>query len=51
MKKEQSFIKKGKPPFHCKIVFDMPVNTNRLTIEFEKRVESVPVSVFGISCF
>lgn len=33
------------------VTFETPLKTNRLTFEFEKRVESVPVSVFGISCF
>jgi hypothetical protein len=33
------------------VTFETPLKTNRLTFEFEKRVESVPVSLFGISCF
>lgn len=33
------------------VVFETPLTTNRLTFEFDKRVESVPVSVFGLSCF
>jgi hypothetical protein len=31
--------------------FTEPVRTRKLTFEFEKRVESVPLSVFGISCY
>lgn len=34
-----------------KVRFQEPINTNRLTFEFERRVESVPLSVFGISCY
>ena len=34
-----------------KIRFHVPVETAKLTFEFEKRVESVPLSVFGISCY
>jgi len=34
-----------------KVRFQEPVITSRFTFEFEKRVESVPLSVFGISCY
>lgn len=34
-----------------KVRFQEPVTTSSLTFEFEKRVETVPLSVFGISCF
>ncbi|HSF55043.1 MAG TPA: FAD-dependent oxidoreductase, partial [Algoriphagus sp.] len=34
-----------------KIRFPEPLSTNKLTIEFGKRVENVPLSVFGISCY
>ena len=34
-----------------KIKLKEPVTTRKLTFEFEKRVENVPVSVFGICCY
>ncbi|MCL6260842.1 FAD-dependent oxidoreductase [Aquiflexum sp. TKW24L] len=34
-----------------KVQFPSPISTQKLTFEFEKRVESVPLSVFGISCY
>lgn len=33
------------------IRFSEPLTTSRMTIEFEKRIQHVPVSVFGIYCF
>ncbi|REG78252.1 FAD-dependent oxidoreductase [Algoriphagus antarcticus] len=49
----------GKVIFHQKenhqtiqeVKFQAPVRTQKLTFEFEKRVESVPLSVFGIVCY
>jgi hypothetical protein len=49
----------GKVIFHKKdnhqsiqeVRFPSPISTKKLTFEFEKRVESVPLSVFGISCY
>lgn len=34
-----------------KVRFQEPVTTTSLTIEFEKRVENVPLSVFGVTCY
>lgn len=34
-----------------KIQFPSQIRTQKLTFEFEKRVDSVPLSVFGISCY
>lgn len=34
-----------------KVRFQEPVTTSSLTFEFEKREDSVPLSVFGISCY
>jgi hypothetical protein len=34
-----------------KIQFPSPIRTQKLTFEFEKRVDSVPLSVFGIRCY
>ncbi|MCH6235582.1 FAD-dependent oxidoreductase [Cognataquiflexum rubidum] len=34
-----------------KVQFPSPIRTQKLTFEFEKRAESVPLSVFGISCY
>lgn len=34
-----------------KVKFKVPVKTRKLTFEFQQRVESVPVSLFGISCY
>lgn len=34
-----------------KVRFKVPVTTTFLIIEFEKRVENVPLSVFGVSCY
>ena len=34
-----------------KIQFPSPIRTQKLTFEFEKRMESVPLSVFGIGCY
>ena len=34
-----------------KIKFNTPIHTRKLTIEFGKRMESIPVSVFGVCCY
>lgn len=34
-----------------KVQFPSPIRTQKLTFEFERREESVPLSVFGISCY